>query len=477
MTDVMPASGLEQMLTDIADRLGRQEEYTRRIEASLFALARLPDDPLTTTDFTIGNVVETPRPRHTPTDIRWPHRRNAPEPVRSLAEDDRTADSDLLWAIAGLVHDPLVGLDKDGHVRVWNPSAEDLFGWTAEETIGKAPPFLPDDKQLEHERLTADGRFGKPARDFQTVRRRKDGQLVRVEISTAGVGGGIAFTLRPIGIPCRPTFAESESSPPEPIIDDVRIHGLAAVGRQVAAVAHDFNNLLTIICGGTERLIEQFEDGDTRREVAELVATAGRQATDMTRGLLDLACIGSGTGHAEAPAERCDLTAVVSAHAPVLQGLLGPERALVLGITNRPAEISADPVRIGQVLLNLATNSRDAMPDGGTLAVEVDFAELSDFIASRKGPVAMLTVSDTGVGMDAETLSHAFEPFFTTKAPGVGCGLGLATVADIITSVGGTVIPESSPGTGTTIRILFPLIGSMKPVFAIRRRTWPRMKW
>ena len=76
----------------------------------------------------------------------------------------------------------------------------------------------------------------------------------------------------------------------------------------------------------------------------------------------------------------------------------------------------------------------------------------------------MLTVSDTGVGMDAETLAHAFEPFFTTKAPGVGCGLGLATVADIITSVGGTVIPESSPGTGTTIRILFPLIGSMKPM-------------
>ena len=88
MTEVMPASGLEQMLTDIADRLGRQEEYTRRIEASLFALARLPDDPLTTTDFTIENVDETPRPRHTPTDIRWPNRRPAPEPVRSLAEDD-----------------------------------------------------------------------------------------------------------------------------------------------------------------------------------------------------------------------------------------------------------------------------------------------------------------------------------------------------------------------------------------------------
>ena len=464
MTDVMPASGLEQRLIDIADRMSRQEESTRRLEASLFALARLPTEDISGGDTIKQKMADTPTPKRTPQDIRWPSRRAVPEPARNMTEEERTGDSDLLWAIAGLVHDPLVGLDISGIVRVWNPGAEDLFGWKAEETIGKTPPFLPDDKHLEHERLMTEARYGRPEREFQTVRRRKDGQLVRVEISTAGVGNGIALTMRSVGIPCRPTTAEPESNQSEPIASDIHLHGLASVGRQVAAVAHDFNNLLTIICGGTERLLEQFDETDTRKEVIELVATAGRQATDITRGLLDLACLGSSSGTVEPPEQYCDLTAIVQAHAPVLQGLLGPDRALVVGVTDKPAQIAADPVRIGQVLLNLATNSRDAMPNGGTLAVEVDFAEAADLMASRKGAVALLTVSDTGVGMDAETLSHAFEPFFSTKAPGVGCGLGLATVADIVSSVGGTVIPESSPGTGTTIRILFPLINFMGPV-------------
>lgn len=456
MTGVMPASGLEQMLTDLADRLSRQEDHSRRLEATLFALARLPVEA--GDGAVAGDVSETPRPNPTPMDIPWPRRRAVPEPARNAADDDRSAEGDILWAVAGLVPDPLVGLDADGSVRVWNPAAEDLFGWSAEETIGKPPPFLPDDKHVEHERLTAEARFGKPAHDYHTVRRRRDGRLVRVSLAAAGAGGGVAFTARPVGVPGRPVEVAPES-PPAPrqtIPDDVHLHGLAAVGRQVAAVAHDFNNLLTIIGGGVERLLEQMDAADTRRDVAELVGAAARQATEITRNLLDLACLGPDA--ADPPAERCDLAAVVSAHAPVLQGLLGPERSLVLGLPDRPAEVAADPVRIGQVLLNLATNSRDAMPDGGTLAVEVETIDVPDLATGMAGPVAVLTVSDTGVGMDAETLSHAFEPFFTTKGHGLGCGLGLATVADIVREIGGTVVPESSPGTGTTIRVVVPLV-------------------
>lgn len=459
MTAVMPASGLEQQLIEIAERLSRQEEQTRRIESSLYALARLPHDDMMTTDFVVENVVETPRPSRTPAEIRWPSRKAEPETTRSQADDDRIVDSDLLWAVASLVHDPLIGLDVSGRVKIWNPAAEDLFGWSAEETIGKAPPFLPDDKHLEHERLIAEARIGKSCREFQTVRRRSDGQLIQIEMSTAGVGSGVALTMRPIGIPCRPSIAEPESPVAiQTTPDESQTQSLAVIGRQVASVSHDFNNLLTVICGGAERLLEEMEDGNPHKEVAELISAAGQQATEITRGLLDLASY-----KADKPlddAERCDLIAIVSAHAPVLQGLLGPDRALVLGLSDRPAEIAADPVRIGQVLLNLATNSRDAMPNGGTLAVEVDTADASDFTHGKSGPVAVLTVSDTGVGMDAETLSQAFEPFFTTKGHGVGCGLGLATVADIIMSSGGTVIPESSPGTGTTIRIVFPLINT-----------------
>jgi two-component system cell cycle sensor histidine kinase/response regulator CckA len=464
MSGVMPASGLEQMLTDLADRLGRQEDHTRRLEATLFALARLPADAVVTEDTVANSGAITPVPRTSSATLRNPARKPAAEPARA-ADDDRSTDGDILWAVAGLVTDPLVGLDADGFVRVWNPAAEDLFGWSAEETIGKPPPFLPDDKSLEHERLTADARFGKPAHDLHTVRRRRDGRLVRVSVAAAGAGGGVAFTIRPVGIPGRPVEVANEAPPPPPpltIPDDVHLHGLAAVGRQVAAIAHDFNNLLTIIGGGVERLIEQFEGDDTRRDVAELVGAAARQAGEITRNLLDLACLGP--DEAAPRVERCDLAAVVSAHAPVLQGLLGPDRALVLGLPDRPAEVVADPVRIGQVLLNLATNSRDAMPDGGTLAVEVETVADPESALGLAGPVAVLTVSDTGVGMDAETLSHAFEPFFTTKGHGLGCGLGLATVADIVREMGGTVVPESSPGTGTTIRVVVPLVSPSGPV-------------
>jgi two-component system cell cycle sensor histidine kinase/response regulator CckA len=456
MATVMPASGLEQMLTDLADRLSRQEENTRRLEASLFAMARLPAEDTDTDDTIANHLVDTPRHGTTPAEIRWPQKRIPAEPAKPAAVDDRKTDGDLLWAAAGLVSDPLVGLDSNGNVRVWNPAAEELFGWSAEETMGRMPPFLPDDKYLEHERLTTEARFGRPARDLQTVRRRRNGQLIRVELSAAGAGDGVAFTLRPLGIPAPSLTREPETAPEPP--RDVHLHGLASIGRQVAAVAHDFNNLLTVICGGTERLLEQFDENDSRKDVIELVAAAGKQAADVTRGLLDLACLGPNGGKPQV--ERCDLAAIVAAHGPVLQGLLGPERSLVLGVTDRPVEIAADPVRIGQVLLNLATNSRDAMPDGGTLAVEVEEADGLSLAIGMNGPVAVLTVSDTGVGMDADTLSHAFEPFFSTKPQGLGCGLGLATVADIVNAAGGIVIPESSPGTGTTIRVVFPIATS-----------------
>jgi signal transduction histidine kinase len=138
--------------------------------------------------------------------------------------------------------------------------------------------------------------------------------------------------------------------------------------------------------------------------------------------------------------------------------MIGSDRALVLGLTDHPAEIAADPVRIGQVLLNLAANARDAMPEGGTLAVEVEIHGQPDPVTHLNRPCAVLTVSDTGVGMDTETLGRAFEPFFTTKPPGVGTGLGLANVAEIVHACGGAVIPESAPGTGTTVRIYFPLV-------------------
>jgi hypothetical protein len=276
-------------------------------------------------------------------------------------------------------------------------------------------------------------------------------------MSIAGTRSGIAITLRPVGIPARSVTVDP--SRPGPIPTDLNLHGLAAVGRQVAAVTHDFNNLMTIVGGGIESLLEQFERDDSRRAVLEMVDHATSQAKAISRNLLDLARIDASPR--PSCEQTCDLSAIVASHAAVLEGLIGSDRSLVLGLTDHPAEITADPVRIGQVILNLAANARDAMPEGGTLAIEVQIQTRTESGVEIPGPLAVLTVSDTGVGMDTETLGRAFDHFYTTKPPGQGTGIGLPIVAEIVAAAGGVIVPESAPGTGTTIRVYFPLLGPL----------------
>jgi signal transduction histidine kinase len=263
----------------------------------------------------------------------------------------------------------------------------------------------------------------------------------------------VALTIRPLALP---TPASAASLLQSDELQDPHAQGLIAVGKQVASIAHDFNNLLTIICGGLENLRDQFDEHDSRKAVIDLVEAASLRASDVTRGLLDLARFGSTTPNPEFL--QCDLTAVTREYAPVLEGMLGPNRVLQLTVPDRPTDVPVDSVRIGQVLLNLTSNSRDAMPDGGTLTIRIERADAAILADGRAGPAAILTVSDTGFGMDSETLDQAFEPFFTTKPLGMGSGIGLSTVADIVRMAGGYIVPESHPGIGTTIQIALPLI-------------------
>lgn len=230
---------------------------------------------------------------------------------------------------------------------------------------------------------------------------------------------------------------------------------MEAVGRLASGVAHDFNNVLTVINGYAQAALERLPPADPLRRDLEEVLRAGERAAALTRQLL--------TFSRKAPASPVplDLNAVLAGMEKFLRRLIGSD----VEIVSRPApnlgRVMADPGQIEQVIMNLALNARDAMPKGGTLMLETARVELGAEAAERHldlspGPHAVLSVSDTGVGMDRETLARIFEPFFTTKGPGEGTGLGLSIVWAIVREAGGGIWVYSEPGKGTTFKIYFP---------------------
>lgn len=233
-----------------------------------------------------------------------------------------------------------------------------------------------------------------------------------------------------------------------------------AMGRLAGGLAHDFHNLLTVITGYGEVHLRNLASNDPRRKGVEHMLTAARRASSMTQQLLALS-----RQQAAAPA-LVDLNAVLAELEPTLRRLVGDRVELVLRTGERLGRITVDRQQIEQVVLTLAVNARDAMPQGGQVTIETDNAELDEIYtrlqpAVKPGSCVMLSVADTGVGMDPETQAHVFEPFFTTKPgkePGVARGLGLATVYGIVQAAGGNIWFTSAPGKGTVFKAYFPRV-------------------
>jgi CheY-like chemotaxis protein len=225
---------------------------------------------------------------------------------------------------------------------------------------------------------------------------------------------------------------------------------LEAMGHLAGGIAHDFNNLLIAVNGYADILIGELE-GDERVESAREIRRAGARAAELTKQVLAFA-------RRQVLVPRpVDLNAVVASVSQMLRRLIGEQVRLVTKVEGTPAVVLADPGQLEQVLVNLAVNSRDAMPGGGVL--EIGVRRVEDAVVFDRditGPAVLLTVSDTGVGMDGATLARAFEPFFTTKEVGKGTGLGLATVHGIVRQSGGQIWAESSAGSGTRVSVLFP---------------------
>jgi PAS domain S-box-containing protein len=252
-----------------------------------------------------------------------------------------------------------------------------------------------------------------------------------------------------------------------------------AIARLAGGVAGDFNNLLTVITGFAELLTSEMPPGNPLRRFAGEILLAAERAAGLTRQLL---AFGKGQG---VPAKPHDLNTLIANMETMLTRVLGdraeggPKIELVLHTVARNSLIQTDPGQIEQILANLAMNARDAQPDGGRFVLETSEVEIHGGEPGRPpdlppGPYVMLAVSDSGVGMSAETRSRLFEPFFTTKARGSGSGLGLSIVYGIVKQHGGYISVYSQPGAGTIFEIYFPQVKVTQPLQSTRRLRGPR---
>ncbi|MCL5746076.1 MAG: PAS domain S-box protein, partial [Acidobacteria bacterium] len=366
---------------------------------------------------------------------------------RKRAEEALRASAVQFRAVFDGALDAIFVLDENWNYADANPATCELLGLSKEEIVGKPLGSFADPaertKLLDLFRSAAEA--GERRRG--TVRlMRGDGKRIDVE-----------FSFSPNFLPGRHLAIKRD------ITERVRLETqllqaqkMEAVGRLAGGVAHDFNNLLTIITGYTQMLLSEIGESDRMRASIVQIAKAGERAASLTRQLLAF------SRRQLLKPEIVNLNSILTDTATMLRRLIGEDIELVTVPDPDLGAVRADAGQIEQVIMNLAVNARDAMPTGGKLIIETANVEIDASLAEPStlaaGPYVRMAVSDTGVGMDPETLAHIFEPFFTTKEQGKGTGLGLSTVYGIVKQSGGDVWVYSEPDRGTTFKIYLPRI-------------------
>jgi PAS domain S-box-containing protein len=372
--------------------------------------------------------------------------------------------------------DATIAVAADGSIAMANARAQDLFGYEASELIGLPVEMLTPEKAraaltAEREAYFADPQSRPADAEFKLRGLRRDGRSFPAEITVAGlpVGNGIGMLVTAAIRDVSERLAmEAERQRLRVLAEEERVERrmqqsqrLESLGQLVGGVAHDFNNLLNIIQGYADDAAEQIQLTADAWLVPDLpddieqVRVAAQQAIRLTRQLLTFA------RHEVTRPEVLDLNESVRGAGQLLRRTLGEH--IELAITTEPGlwRVKADRGQLEQVLVNLAVNARDAMPDGGRLVIDTANTEVDEAYATSRakltpGRYARLRVSDSGTGMDRATAERVFEPFFSTKPKGRGTGLGLATVYGVVTGAGGSIEIYSEVGLGTTVSVLLP---------------------
>jgi two-component system cell cycle sensor histidine kinase/response regulator CckA len=388
--------------------------------------------------------------------MRWSHvHRRGPDGafigLASLAEDitameaaaeERRRNQELVSNL--VVGSPLAAavLTLDRTVQLWNPAAAELLGWTEEEVLGKPipPVFLAQDRWTIG-RLFVWAARGEPPEHRLVQLVRKDGQTV---LARFYVGTVRDRDDRPMAVSVQARDVTAIHAMEEKLREAQQME---AIGRLAGGVAHDFNNSLTAI-GGFASLIASSTSEQETRVGAETILQASRRAADLTRELLAY------SRRSLLKPQTIDVNELLVSVKPVVVSLLGPAVSLVIEADTPQALVRVDPGGLERAIVNLATNARDAMPDGGIVTISTR-ADLAD--ASEPGHRWIcISVVDAGSGIPAEAQSKVFDPFYTTKPVGSGTGLGLAMVKGFVIQSGGQVSLSSELGRGTTIEIRLP---------------------